>query len=81
MRRYPIETAPHDGRKILAFGTYGWESLTGHTEKGWLVVRWEPKLTWTEDGEPVGGWKSETANPYKDYMIATHWAPLPDEPE
>jgi hypothetical protein len=34
----------------------------------------------SENYDYVGGWKTETSNPYCDYMIATHWLPYPDEP-
>lgn len=77
MEPQPIETAPRDGTAILAYGSYGWESLEQHSDTGWLVVRWEPQLMWDDNGNPVGGWKSITSNPYKDYMIATQWVPLP----
>jgi hypothetical protein len=77
MKPQPIETAPRDGTPILAYGSYGWESLERHATTGWLVVQWEPELTYGDDCNPIGGWKSITANPYKDYMHATLWVPLP----
>lgn len=84
MTRQPIETAPRDGRPILVFGTCGWESLNpgSHDEPPeWRVAIWVPDLTYDDDYNPVGGWKTVTSNPYKDYMIATAWAPLPTELE
>lgn len=75
----PIATAPRDGTKILAYGTYGWGTLDNHTARGWLVVEWVDDLCWDEEGTPIGGWRSITDSPYKDYMIAEKWAPLPED--
>lgn len=79
MQPQPIETAPKDGTKILAYGSYSWGSLENHDCTGWLVVEWEPELTYDDDVNPVGGWRSVTGNPYKDYMVATQWVPLPSQ--
>jgi hypothetical protein len=72
-----MEDAPRD-RPILAYGTYDWESFTSQRRReGWLVVQWSPDVNWDEDGDPQGGFVSITANPYKDYMVATRWMELP----
>jgi hypothetical protein len=80
MIRQPIETAPRDGRPVLVFGTCAWESLEpfSHTDAPeWRVACWVPDLSYDDDCNQVGGWKSVTSNPYKDYILATAWAELP----
>lgn len=80
MTPQPIETAPRDGRPILAFGLYGNENLTARDTRGWLVVTWvEHEEYHRLKGDP-GGWYSETATHDCDRMIATHWVPLPADP-
>jgi hypothetical protein len=80
MRVYEtMEDAPHS-RPILAYGKYAWESFTAEFDaqkEGWLVVQWSDHVNFDEEGEPQGGFVSITANPYKDYMVATRWMELP----
>jgi hypothetical protein len=83
---YPInQNTPRDGRKLLVYGTAGWESLNNHSpEKSWHVCVWEPELTVdyeSENYDYLGGFKTVTANPYKDYVIGTHWQVYPADPE
>ncbi|RYD65190.1 MAG: hypothetical protein EOP83_07945 [Verrucomicrobiaceae bacterium] len=84
---YPISEAtppPMDGQMVLVYGTAGWERLDRHTpDKRWHLVVWEPDLTYdydSEDDVSIGGWKTVTSNPYKDYVLGTHWQLCPAEP-
>lgn len=75
------QNTPRDGRKLLVYGTAGWESLDRHSpDKRWHVCVWEPELTWDDECEYIGGFKTVTSNPYKDYVIGTHWQVYPADP-
>lgn len=76
MTPQPMETAPKD-RPILVYGIWDWGMLCPDGIPGWRVAKWENEMDWDEDGNPIGGWKSITCNPYKDYGIAEKWAELP----
>jgi hypothetical protein len=70
MEWQPIETAPKDGRRIVAWRQgYGWN--------GWEVLRWKVN---TRTGREYFGDPLEN----DDYDLAdeqpTHWLPIPEPP-
>jgi hypothetical protein len=74
----PIETAPRDGRTILAWGPYSSEPATVKWEKqGNAAPCWVPN--WDEQWviEHQGDFGTE----YKSAAPLTHWQPLPAPPE
>ena len=61
----PIETAPKDGRRILAYSK----------EYGVQVTGW-----WYRNDNPaIGGWWIAFSD--GDYTDLTHWQPLPEPPK
>ena len=66
----PVETAPRDGTRILAYGLLGLEN-----EKGVGTVKWieHRKLWWCDPNE---------ASEYDPWECKiTHWQPLPEPPQ
>ena len=61
----PIETAPKDGTKIIAFDHHA----------GVVIVRW--RMRWPETGCE---WIEATGEEYENYR-PTHWMPLPEPPK
>ena len=67
----PIETAPKDGREVLALGLRHGDYGYTDDEKGWTGIRWMNK-GWQET-KPTGR--------YSNGFTPTHWMPLPAPPE
>lgn len=89
----PIETAPKDGTKILAFGkevegrpVMAWDDSKPRIE-GMCVIRWHEG--WYEEDIPVGDglFKKERKLAYSYWMPdpqqfrPTHWQSLPEPPK
>jgi hypothetical protein len=72
MNPQPIETAPKDGREILVyFETIGWKSVM------WSSDDSDGPCAWCVDDYKHGPF------PVRGYARggATHWLPLPEDPE
>jgi len=65
----PIETAPKDGTRILAFGQLGLESVVGIG-----TVKWEWPDEWHCDPSEASEYSPESCK-------LTHWMPLPEPPQ
>ena len=61
----PIETAPKDGTRILAYAP---DSLLGPTQA---------VIYWWELGDEIALWCGADETPFR----ATHWMPLPEPPK
>lgn len=70
----PIETAPKDGTHILALGSgsFGW--VAGKWRRQQTVVHWWP--TTGEEGFYTSVNECAPEHPF----AATHWMPIPEEP-
>jgi hypothetical protein len=71
----PIETAPKDGTLVLLYGPCGWDTN---------VDEYDDKMVRVGSYEEFFDkyvWLSDTANPYQDRILATHWMPLPNPPK
>jgi len=64
----PIETAPKDGTRILAYGVCGYEDVAGIA-----TVKWH-RGSWVCDPNEA------TEYDYEECKI-THWMPLPEPPK
>jgi hypothetical protein len=70
MNWQPIETAPKDGTRILAYGVLGLES---HKSIG--TVKWNDTCSlWQCD-------PSEASEYHPEACDLTHWMPLPEAPK
>lgn len=76
----PIETAPKDRTKILAYGLQGWNDdyESYHNEIVPQVVSWY--CSDNEDPEEEGKWVVDTCSYYVETLNPTHWMPLPELP-
>ena len=84
----PIETAPKDGTRILAYGLQTWD---GSRERGYggrmvqQVVYWRASMYTDENGVnwmdgDYQWWEVDTVSMYCETLEATHWMPLPAHP-
>ena len=65
----PIETAPKDGTRILAYG----KGPYGHVE--WFTSQWDKSQScWVSEPNEATEYNYEDCHP-------THWMPLPPPPE
>jgi len=63
----PIETAPKDGRRILAYGDF----RAAYTNMQWEQLAY-PQSVYFMDSD----WRGDEGHEYS----FTHWMPLPDPP-
>lgn len=66
----PIETAPKDGSRILAFGKIGFEGVVGIGTVKWCAVYCQ----WEADPSEATEYSPEACE-------LSHWMPLPEAPE
>lgn len=66
----PIDTAPKDGSRILAFGKLGFEPPNGVGTVSWCKTY----NLWSLD-------PSEATEYGPEACIISHWQPLPDPPK
>jgi hypothetical protein len=66
----PIETAPKDGTRILAYGVLGFDSTPsiGTVEYNAFYGRWECRPNEASEYDP-------------EACTVTHWLPLPEPPK
>jgi Protein of unknown function (DUF551) len=63
----PIETAPKDGTRILAYGRCGFDDISGIATVAWIYEKW------------VCDPNEATEYDYEECQV-THWMPLPEFP-
>lgn len=67
----PIETAPKDGTRILAYGKHGFDV----DERKWATVIWQ------EYSKGFVCDPNEATEYDPEVSIITHWMPLPEPPK
>ena len=74
---FPIETAPKDGTRILAFGYWTGEVNGPDEQPTECIIYWRNGRT----DYPGYEWYVDNTDGYAAWMKPTHWMPLPEPPE